>query len=124
VETNLAGETWGAVWRHQLRWARTIRVSQPGGYYGYVVTHATLWSLAAILSGSPRIGLTALAIRLFAGLLVGLRTLRDRNVLRYFYLIPLRDLWGFAVWICGLFGDTVEWRGQRLRLTRDGRIRE
>jgi hypothetical protein len=42
--------------------------------------------------------------------------------LRYFYLIPLRDLWGVAVWFRGLFGDTVEWRDRRLRLDRQGRI--
>jgi ceramide glucosyltransferase len=122
VETNLAAETWSEVWRHQVRWARTIRVSRPGGYYGYVLTHATLWSLAAICGGAPRAGLTALAIRLVAGILIGTWTLRDFKVLRYFYLIPCRDLWGFAVWVCGLFGDTVEWRGRRLRLTRDGKI--
>jgi len=35
----------------------------------------------------------------------------------------LRDLFGFAVWVGGLFGSTVFWRGHRLRLSRDGRIR-
>ena len=36
VETDLGAGTWGGVWRHQLRWARTIRVSRTGGYFGYV----------------------------------------------------------------------------------------
>jgi hypothetical protein len=43
-------------------------------------------------------------------------------VLGYFYLIPSRGLWGFAIWICGLFGTTVEWRGQRLRIIAGGKI--
>jgi hypothetical protein len=38
-------------------------------------------------------------------------------------LIPARDLWGFAVWVAGLFGDTVQWRDKTLRLSRDGKIR-
>jgi ceramide glucosyltransferase len=38
-------------------------------------------------------------------------------------LIPVRDLFGAAVWLAGLFGNTVLWRGQRLRLDSEGRIR-
>ena len=47
---------WSEVWRHQLRWSRTIRVSRPAGYYGYVVTHATLWALVAFAAGQWRAG--------------------------------------------------------------------
>ena len=36
--------------------------------------------------------------------------------------MPLRDLFGFAVWLAGLFGHTVEWRDRKLRLGPDGRI--
>jgi ceramide glucosyltransferase len=48
--------------------------------------------------------------------------IRSRDVLRLWPLIPLRDLFGTAVWLAGLFGTTVLWRGQRLRLNKDGRI--
>ena len=122
VETSLGGESWGHTWRHQLRWSRTIRVSRPSGYYGYVVTHATLWALVALLAGAWPVAAAALAMRVVAGVYIGSVVLRDRAVLREAALIPLRDLWGFAVWVGGLFGDTVDWRGQRLRLRRDGRI--
>ena len=37
-------------------------------------------------------------------------------------LVPIRDLAGFAVWCAGLFGNTVEWRSDRFRLLRDGRM--
>lgn len=122
VETHLSGSTWSEVWRHQLRWARTIRVSRPGGYYGYIVTNASLWCLLAALAGYWRIGLAALMLRLIAGAITGAGVLKDRRTSPYWLLIPFRDLWGFAVWIAGLFGSHVQWRGQTLRLTRDGRI--
>jgi hypothetical protein len=48
--------------------------------------------------------------------------LRSPVALRWWPLIPLRDLWAFAVWYAGLAGDTVEWRGVRQRLNRDGKI--
>jgi ceramide glucosyltransferase len=122
VETHLGGATWGEVWRHQLRWSRGIRVSRPAGYYGYLITHATFWSLVAIAAGAWPAGVAALAIRLLAGILVGWGVLRDPAALRRAWWIPFRDLWGFAIWVSGLAGDTVEWRGTRMRLTPHGKI--
>jgi ceramide glucosyltransferase len=123
VETDLGGETWGEVWRHQLRWSRTIRVSRPGGYFGYVVTLATLWSLVALATGSWRVAASAIAIRMVAGVLTSFAVLGERQILSDFWLIPARDVWGFAVWVCGLFGNTVQWRDKTLLLSRDGKIR-
>lgn len=122
VETDLGGESWAHTWRHQLRWSRTIRVSRASGYYGYVVTHATLWSLVAMAAHQWEAGVAALAIRMLAGVWVGAGILGDRKVRRDFWLIPLRDLLGFAVWAAGLFGDTVQWRDRQLKLRPDGCI--
>jgi len=122
VETNLGAASWRHTWRHQLRWSRTIRVSRPSGYYGYVVTHATLWALVAFVAGDWRSAAAALAVRMLAGLVVGAGILRDRRVLEDAWMIPLRDLFGFATWLAGAFGSEVDWRGQRLKLRADGRI--
>ena len=123
VETNLGAGTWAGTWRHQLRWSRTIRVSRASGYYGYVVTHATLWALVAFAAGQWWAGAAALGLRVAAGVWIGAGILKDHAVARRFWMIPLRDLFGFAVWVCGAFGDTVDWRGEKLRLRPDGRIR-
>jgi ceramide glucosyltransferase len=48
--------------------------------------------------------------------------LGSADVWKYCYVIPVRDLGGVIVWAAGLFGNTVEWRGRRLRLDRDGKI--
>jgi len=122
VETDLGGESWAQTWRHQLRWARTIRVSRPAGYFGYVVTHATLWALVALAAGQWWAAALALGLRMVAGLVVGIGVLKDRRVAKDFWLMPLRDLFGFAVWLAGLAGHTVQWRDRELRLHRDGRI--
>jgi ceramide glucosyltransferase len=122
VETDLGAEDWRATWRHQLRWSRTIRVSRPSGYYGYVVTHATLWSLVALAAGQWPAAAIAMGARLVAGVWIGAGILRDAKVLRDCWMIPLRDLFGFAIWAGGVFGDTVQWRDQELKLRPDGRI--
>lgn len=122
VETSLGRGTWSETWRHQVRWARTVRVSRNVGYYGYVVTQATVWSVVAAIGGAWRQALACVAIRMLAGILAGCGVLRDRQVARRFFLIPFRDLFGFAVWIAGLGGNTVEWRGERLIIDPAGRI--
>lgn len=124
VETCLPDRGWTEVWRHQLRWARTIRMSRGGGYLGLPLTNATLWSVVLAFAGFTWAALALFALRLVAGLLVGAGVLKDRRTLRDFFLIPLRDLWGAALWAAGLFGTTVIWRDLRLRLSRDGRIIE
>ena len=44
-------------------------------------------------------------------------------VLLLWWLVPARDAFAFAVWLAGLFGHSVVWRGQRLQLAREGRIK-
>jgi ceramide glucosyltransferase len=122
VETNLGASSWGHTWRHQVRWSRTIRVSRPAGYYGYAVTHATVWALVAFAAQQWWAGAAALAIRMIAGVLAGAAILQDRGVLARFWLIPIRDLFGFAVWVGGAFGNRVQWRDRSLLLEPGGVI--
>jgi ceramide glucosyltransferase len=122
VETNLGAATWREVWRHQVRWARTIRVSRTAGYVGSIITNATLWSVVAFAAGAWWAAIPALGLRIAAGVWVAVEVLEDHTVVRRASLIPIRDLFGAAVWLAGLFGKTVEWRGLTLRLRADGKI--
>lgn len=122
VETHLSGRSWGEVWRHQVRWARTLRVSRGGGYAGLPVTHATLWALLCAASGMWAVALGLLAIRYAMAVVAGWYVLGSADTVRLWWLIPLRDLWAFGVWAAGMSGSSVEWGPDRLRLTSDGRI--
>jgi ceramide glucosyltransferase len=121
VATHLGG-TWRDVWSHQVRWARTIRVSKFSGYLGLPVTFATVWAVVALCAGEWRVALAVLAVRMLMALASGWMVMRSRDVLRLWLLIPLRDLFGAAVWAAGLFGNSVLWRGQKLKLDKQGRI--
>jgi ceramide glucosyltransferase len=122
VSTRLAAGSWLGAWRHQVRWARTIRLSGGAGYAGLPITYASLWAAIAALCGLWWIALALLAIRLGMALVCGWLLLGSADVWKYCYAIPLRDLCGVAVWAAGLFGHTVVWRDQRLYLDRAGRI--
>ncbi len=123
VATHLGG-TWRDVWAHQVRWARTIRVSKFSGYLGLPVTFATVWALLLACAGEWSVALAVLAARMLMALESGWMVMRSRDVLRLWFLIPLRDLFGAAVWAAGLFGNTVVWRGQTLHLNKEGRIQK
>ncbi|MDP8988468.1 MAG: glycosyltransferase [Acidobacteriota bacterium] len=121
VETHLSGG-WRQVWAHQVRWARTIRVSRFGGYLGLPITTATLWAVVCALCGRWDLAAALLGLRLAMAFAAGWGVLRSRDVLYLWWLAPARDLFGFAVWVAGLFGNSVVWRGRRLELDREGRI--
>jgi len=121
VVTNLGAGSWSDVWKHQVRWSRTIRVSRPAGYLGYLITQSTFWCVVAAITGHWEIALAGEAVHLMASL-AAIGAAGDSRFYRVI-LVPLRDLFGFAVWCGGLAGSSVEWRGQRFQLSRDGRIR-
>ena len=117
---------WGAVWRHQLRWARTIRFCQPVPYFFSILSNVTLWSilsLAAANSLTARLmALTALVFRIGSALDLQERLTQARRHLFYDWLVPVKDLMGAAIWACAFFGSTVTWRGVRYRVLRGGKL--
>ncbi len=52
VETALGDATWRGVWNHQLRWARTIRLTKGAAYLGLPITQAGIWCLIALVCGA------------------------------------------------------------------------
>ena len=122
VETSVPDAGWAETWRHQVRWARTIRLSRGGGYLGLPVTCATLWAGVLAAAGAWPAGAGLMGLRVAAGLVTGVGVLGDRRALRDCFLIPVRDVAGLAIWAAGLFGSTVVWRDARRRLDGAGRI--
>ena len=121
VETSLGAGSWRDVWKHQIRWSRTIRVSRPAGYFGYLLTQLTFWSIMAAASGYERVALAGVLVRFIAAY-AALIALGEPGLTRA-ALAPFRDLFGLAVWAAGMVGREMEWRGLRYQLLADGRIR-
>jgi ceramide glucosyltransferase len=126
VVTHLPAYTLREFFAHQLRWARGVRGSRPGGYVGLVFTFGFLWSsLVVIAAGGVAwaclLLASACALRFAVAVVVGRNVLHDRNLGRNLWLIPFRDLIAVGVWIVSFGGQTVTWRGDRLQL-RDGKL--
>jgi ceramide glucosyltransferase len=126
VETTVPAYQFSGFRDHQLRWARSTRDSRKLGYLGLGITYALPWAImTCISSGLALWSFSLLSIVLLArvavALSVGVGVLRDGQVLRDLYLLPLRDLFGLGFWAWSFAGDTVVWRGELFHL-RNGRI--
>jgi ceramide glucosyltransferase len=122
VETSLGDATWTGIWRHQLRWARTIRLSKGAGHAGLPLTHAGLWAAIAMVSGAWLPALVLLVLRVISAFLSGAFVLRSALAADFCVLAPLWDLYSFAVWAASYTGRTVRWRDRVLTIGPDGRI--
>jgi ceramide glucosyltransferase len=122
IDHGFPERTLAELWRHELRWARTIRLLNPGGYAGSLITYV----LPLALIGAALMGFSALAL-IALGVLAGLRQatailsclVMDADT-SAIWLFPLRDLLAFAVFLAAFFGSRIEWRGSSLRVKPDG----
>ncbi|MBI1869117.1 MAG: bacteriohopanetetrol glucosamine biosynthesis glycosyltransferase HpnI [Methylocystis sp.] len=111
------------LWRHELRWAMTIRMIDPLGYAGSALTHAFPLALAALLFGGglPALALTLAALACRVALLIAVER-SWRLPAHPYWLIPFRDLLSVAVFIAGFFARDVDWKGRRYRLASEGAL--
>ena len=126
VETAVPAYSWRGFFDHQLRWLRTVRSARPGGYAGLIFTHGFGWAIVNVLaSGMSPASLWLLGLsfflRLAQAMTVGAGVLGDHEVLANLWLLPLRDVIAMGLWVAGLAGDTIVWRGERFVL-KDGKL--
>jgi hypothetical protein len=50
------------------------------------------------------------------------RLTRSNRHVADLWLVPIKDVLQFALWVCAFAGRHVEWRGERMRLRRDGML--
>lgn len=106
----------GALFAHELRWARTIRTVDPAGHIGSGVTHTLALALLALaLVGPDFWTLTMLALALCARYTLKLRVDWALGESAFAaWLLPVRDVISFGVYLASLTGQTVAWRGAKL----------
>lgn len=118
-ETSLRQFIW-----HQIRVARTVKILDPFGYAGTILTHPFPLALLGMLSGSAAAAL--LAVAALASRIALCRCVERRFGLarESYWLIPLQDILAFAVYVASYFGATVHWRGADYRVATDGTLIE
>ena len=130
VECWSAPMNWRQVWKHQLRWARTIRVCQPLPYFFSIVANASLWPLlwlgilltTANTFCAPLVAIIFLLVRILLAQNLQCRFTPGGKLISPAWLVPVKDLLAAAIWLAAFAGNTVEWRGTKLKLHHDGTL--
>lgn len=108
---------------HELRWARTIRLLNRRGHWGTLVTHALPLALIGLALEPSAFTATTVAAALLSRLLVKWRMDKVLGVSAgAYWLLPLRDLLSFAIFLASLFGGKVRWRGAHFAVAPDGAL--
>jgi len=126
VETFLPAYSLRQFVDHQLRWARSVRGARSWGYAGLPLTFGLPWTLLTLLTARGAawawslLAVTVVA-RLAVGLTAAVAVLGDNQAVRDLFLLPVRDLIAPAIWVVGLAGNRISWRGDLFYL-KDGRL--
>jgi ceramide glucosyltransferase len=119
-----AEETPGYLFRHELRWTRTIYGINRVGFIGSGITHCLpLALIGAAMTGGGGFALALVGTALAARLLLAVQV--DRAAGQSSgpkWLLPLRDILSFCIYLSTFFVNRVEWRGARFKVARDGRM--
>jgi ceramide glucosyltransferase len=116
--TTVPEKDFRALFRHELRWARTIRALVPIPYAASVLQISLFWALVCIIAAK---GAPAAWLLFFTVLLA--RYICARRVDATLKLAKAGDAWLFLVrdfcsaliYVVSYAGDKVDWRGQLMR---------
>ncbi|MBM3764578.1 MAG: glycosyltransferase [Acidobacteria bacterium] len=109
---------------HRLRWCRSTRRSRPVGYVGQLFTNPIPIALALVAFAPfawPALIVTLL-LRAIAAHATSQQVLDDPLTRRAWPFVIVQDLASFAFWVAGFFGNTIDWRGEKYTLEKDGRF--
>lgn len=127
VATTVPETTIGMLFRHELRWARTIRALVPASHAASILQYPLFW--AALAGSTSPFGWTVFALAWITravaarGIDRALASMRPGAVPPCpIWLLPLREALSVAVWLVSHGGTRVEWRGQGLHADKPPRM--
>lgn len=124
IDTTMADADLRALVTHELRWARTLRLLAPRGFAGSIITQPlALAVIATFALGISPVMLAVLAVALVCRLAV-VRVVDEALGLPAtpLWLVPLRDMLSFVVFIASFLSNRVAWRDGKFRIAADGRL--
>jgi ceramide glucosyltransferase len=128
LETDTGSESFQQLFKRELRWARTSRWQRGWLYFTIATTYGTVYCLPLLLLS----GFQPWAV-IVSGVTIGLRLVQSLiaanrmgcpRLIRWFWLLPVRDLLNFVIWAIGGIGQKIYWRGRQLQISEGGVLSE
>ncbi|OYV33780.1 MAG: hypothetical protein B7Z81_10915 [Acidocella sp. 20-61-6] len=115
--TTVPEDDFRALWKHELRWARTIRALVPVPYAGSVLQLSLIWAMAGLVVSGFHLWawglfLAVLLVRYYLACRID-KTLGLAKAGEA-WLFVVRDVVSLAVYIASFTGNKVDWRGQTM----------
>ena len=128
VATQVPERGFAALFRHEVRWARTIRALVPAAFAASALQYPLFWSLLAVawtMGAWWACGLFALAWAVRALAARGVERALAQKIAAVIagqplaiaaplWLLPLRELMSAVVLVAGFTGRRVDWRGHSM----------
>ncbi len=113
-------------WQREVRWSHCTRISRPLEYPGLILSFATPLALGyLVLSEYSPLGWLVLAFSILERYIVGwlVSQATDDPVSRkWLFWLPVRDFLSAMVWLAGVIGRRVVWRGETFLVGSDGKL--
>jgi ceramide glucosyltransferase len=108
----------------RLRWLVVMRHMRPWGHLGLLLTQGLPWSLAAVAMHPSAAVAGAylgayLTLRCAMTWMIGVRGLKQGDLWKKLWLIPVWDALAFLIWLASFGRKSIRWRGSDY-LLRDG----
>jgi ceramide glucosyltransferase len=121
VATDVTEDSLAALWRHEVRWMRTIRGVAPAGFaFSFVTCTLPVLALGAAFAGS-RLGWFLAGFGAAGRLLLSARQAPAGQAGLRLLLAPIRDALLIAEWAAAHLVSRVRWREQVFHANREGR---
>ncbi len=127
VDSVQGRESFREYFAHQLRWGRTYRACRPVSYFFAGLTKGTaIAALFLLASGFSPAGWAVfsadLALRNSLAVRLESKYVKAPGALKYYWLLPLRDLASALTWALSFTGSGVSWKGESFKINREGRM--
>jgi ceramide glucosyltransferase len=123
VDTFVAERTASALVAHELRWRRTIRNLSPFGYgFSFITLGLPVTALQLLLARAAPAAVIFLITALASAAIHW--NARRSGGLASLWLVPIRDLLHFGLWIWSFATRDVRWHNDRYHVSRDGAVQQ